>query len=119
MKTSALSVLLFLSFPASAQLFLDNRQLLAFPGTYGNDISLPADAELRIYGTGDYVLSGVLRDERGQASRLSVAAGNGRLLLTGLNAYTGVGRIERRRFSCLSGYGEARRRFVVGGQRED
>src|SRR6218665_1147204 len=90
MKTSALSVLLFLSFPASAQLFLDNRQLLAFPGTYGDDISLPADAELRIYGTGDYVLSGVLHDERWRASRLTVAAGNGRLLLTGLNAYTGV-----------------------------
>src|SRR6218665_426734 len=89
-QTPALSVLLFLSFPASAQLFLDNRQLLAFPGTYGNDISLPADAELRIYGTGDYVLSGVLHDERGRASRLTVAAGNGRLLLTGLNTYTGA-----------------------------
>ncbi|PGH40308.1 MAG: hypothetical protein CRN43_03765 [Candidatus Nephrothrix sp. EaCA] len=75
-KLSVLALTFLFGVPASAQLFLDNRQLLASPGTYGDDISLSSAAALRISGTGVYVLGGVLLLRGGDAQSRALSAVN-------------------------------------------
>src|SRR6218665_1724004 len=87
---SALALTFVLVIPSSAQLTLNNRRLLASPGTYSGDIALPSEAVLKVRGGGVYVLSGVLRDGLGKRGSRLTAEGDGTIALTGDNTYTGA-----------------------------
>src|SRR6218665_1530894 len=86
---SALALTFVLVIPSSAQLTLNNRRLLASPGTYSGDIFLPSEAVLKVRGGGVDVLSGVLRDGLGRRGSRLTAEGDGTIALTGANVYSG------------------------------